>query len=92
MWMAKAKQATTIATQIAFAVLDLAVEMCTRPWIVELSKKPEITFDTIVWEQELLGFVSVFKPALKVEVINNYEADIEKAWCVQHLCKVCHHN
>ena len=68
MWMAKAKQATTIATQVALAVLDLAVEMCTRPWIVELSKMSEITFEAIFWEQELLGFVSVFKPALKVEV------------------------
>ena len=38
MWMAKAKQATTIATQVTFAALDLAVEMCTRPWIVELSR------------------------------------------------------
>ena len=36
---AMAKQATTIANQIALAVLDFAVEMCTRPWIVELSKK-----------------------------------------------------
>ena len=51
-----AKQATTIATQVALAVLDFAVEMCTRPWIVELSKKSEITFDTIFWEQEMVGF------------------------------------
>ena len=36
--MAVAKQAATIATQIALAVLDLAVEVCTKPWIVELSK------------------------------------------------------
>ena len=36
--MAKAKQATTITTQAALAARDLAVEMCTRPWIVELSK------------------------------------------------------
>ena len=66
MWMAMAKQATTIATQIAFAVLDLAVEMCTRPWIVELSKKSRITFDTIFVIKEWLVYVSVFKPALKV--------------------------
>ena len=33
-----AKQATTIANQIALAVLDFAVEMCTRPWIVEPSR------------------------------------------------------
>ena len=38
MWMAKAKHAITIATQVTFAALDLAVEMCTRPWIVELSR------------------------------------------------------
>ena len=39
MWMAMEKQATTIATQVTLATLDLAVEMCDRPWIVELSKK-----------------------------------------------------
>ena len=38
MQMAVAKQVATIATQAALAVRDLAVEMCTRPWIVELSK------------------------------------------------------
>ena len=38
MWIAEAKQATTIATQAALAALDLAVEMCIRPWIVELSR------------------------------------------------------
>ena len=42
MYMAMAKQATTIATQAALAALDLAVEMCTRPWIVELSKNSRI--------------------------------------------------
>ena len=69
MWMAMVKQATTIATQVALAVFDLAVDMCTRPWIVELSKKSEITFDIIFWEEEMVGFnyVSVFKPALKVK-------------------------
>ena len=49
MWMAMAKQATTIATQAALAARDLAVEMCTNPWIVELSKKSrkdaEVIFD-----------------------------------------------
>ena len=39
MWMARAKQAATIATQAALAVRDFAVEMYTRPWIVLLSKK-----------------------------------------------------
>ena len=42
MYRAMAKQATTIATQAALAALDLAVEMCTRPWIVELSKNSRI--------------------------------------------------
>ena len=39
--MAVAKQATTIATQTTLALWDLAVEMCTRPWIVELSKNSQ---------------------------------------------------
>ena len=39
MWMAMAKQATTIATQRAFPVRDVALEMWERPWIVEFSKK-----------------------------------------------------
>ena len=41
MYMAMAKQATTIATQAALDVRDLAVEMCTRPWIVELSRNSQ---------------------------------------------------
>ena len=52
MWMAKAKQATTIATQVAFAALDLAVEMCTRPWIVELSKNFLTEVVVISWFEE----------------------------------------
>ena len=47
MLMAMAKQATTIATQMALAVLDLAVEMYTRPWIVEPSKKSRNIADNI---------------------------------------------
>ena len=42
MLMAMAKQATTIATQTALADLDLAAEICSRPWIVELSKNSRI--------------------------------------------------
>ena len=64
MWMAKAKQATTIATQTALAVLDLAVEMCTRPWIVELSKN-SLTFDKamsfafwIIWSVAQVNMVA----------------------------------
>ena len=41
MRMAMPKQATTIATQAALAARDLAVVMCTRPWIVELSKNSQ---------------------------------------------------
>ena len=48
MWMAKAKQATTIATQASFADRDLALEMCTRPWIVEFSKNSLIWVNTIL--------------------------------------------
>ena len=48
MLMAMAKQATTIATQTALAARDLAVEMCTRPWIVELSKNSRIAAEAIV--------------------------------------------
>ena len=48
MWMAKAKQATTIATQIAFKVLDVAVEICARPWIVELTKKSRQIVNTFL--------------------------------------------
>ena len=42
MYMAMAKQATTIVTQVALAALDLEVEICTRPWIVELSRNSRI--------------------------------------------------
>ena len=54
MYTAMAKQATTIATQVALAALDLAVEMCTRPWIVEPSKKFCITVDAILSNQDLI--------------------------------------
>ena len=51
MYTAMAKQATTIATQVALAILDLAVEMCTRPWIVEPSKKFCYLFSILlVWD------------------------------------------
>ena len=45
--MANAKLATTIATQAALAALDLAVEMCTRPWMVEFSKNSRILAEAI---------------------------------------------
>ena len=66
MWMAMEKQATTITTHKAFAVFDLAVEMCTRPWIVELSKKSEITFKVILLAQWQQVYVKVFKLVVKV--------------------------
>ena len=47
MWIAKPKQATTIVTQETFAGPDFALEICNRPWIVELSRKAEITFAAI---------------------------------------------
>ena len=40
--IAMAKQATTMPNQVSLDDLDLAVEMCTRPWIVELSKNSRI--------------------------------------------------
>ena len=55
--MAKAKQATTIATQRALVALDLAVAMCTRPWIVELSKKIISTSDPILVKHKVLEIV-----------------------------------
>ena len=48
MLMAMAKQVTTIASQAALATRDLAVDMCTRPWIVELSKNSRIAAEAIV--------------------------------------------
>ena len=62
MLAAVAKQATTITTQATLAVFDLAVEMCTRPWIVELSKKFRITFDVILWKHKIPG--NVFRRTL----------------------------
>ena len=58
MWIAKPKQATTIATQAIFAVPDFALEICNRPWIVELSRKAEITFAAIFMK---LACIKVFK-------------------------------
>ena len=57
MWMAKAKQATTIANQRALAILDLAVDMWTRPWIVELSRKSLKVIDAIFGLFILLSLV-----------------------------------
>ena len=42
MLMAMAKQANTMATQTALMVWDLELEICTRPWMVELSRKLHI--------------------------------------------------
>ena len=49
-----AKQATTIATKVALAALDLAVEMCTRPWIVEFSKNSSSFVDAVYDTQCML--------------------------------------
>ena len=48
MKMAVAKQATTIATQATLAARDFAVEICTRPWIVELPRKSWTTLDDAI--------------------------------------------
>ena len=42
MLMARPKHATTMATHIALRARFLAVEICTRPWIVELSRNSHI--------------------------------------------------
>ena len=57
MLRAMAKQATTIANQAALAVLDLAVEMCTKPCIVLLSKNSRNFSKTILIH---FGFVIYF--------------------------------
>ena len=73
--MAVAKQATTIATQAALPVRDLAVEMCARPWIVELSKKSRrvalaillcllnsaLVERGIIWSPSLIIYHIIFK-------------------------------
>ena len=57
MLRAMAKQAPTIANQAALTVLDLAVEMCTKPCIVLLSKNSRNLSKTILIH---LGFVIYF--------------------------------
>ena len=59
MLMAIAKQATTIATQAAFAAFDFDVDMYTRPCMVELSKKLLIDIEAIVYSEAGL-FWSLF--------------------------------
>ena len=48
--MAMVKQATTMETQATLPTSDFDVVICLRPWIVELSKKSEITADAIIEE------------------------------------------
>ena len=68
--MAVAKQATTIATQAALPVLDLAVEICTRPWIVELSKNSQRVEEGIS-----------LKPTFKLRIFNQskWKTDVKSA-------------
>ena len=54
MWMAKAKQATTIATQTTLVAWDLAEEICAKPWIVELPRNSWIAVEAIPLEMCLL--------------------------------------
>ena len=56
MLTATEKQAITIATQIALRGLVLDVEMWTRPWIVELSKKSQIIAEAIFGGNNLIIF------------------------------------
>ena len=51
MWMAMEKQAITMITQIALRDLVLDVEICTRPWIVELSRNSRIIPEAILLAQ-----------------------------------------
>ena len=62
MWIAKPKQATTIVTQETFAGPDFALEICNRPWIVELSRKAEISFAAIFMK---VACIKVFNLALE---------------------------
>ena len=58
--MAEAKQATTIVAHRALAVRDLAVEMWTSPWIVELSRNSRICEITIMFFPFRFRFVLFF--------------------------------
>ena len=70
MLMAMAKQATTIANQAALAVLDLAVEMCTKPCTVLLSKNSRNFSKTILIH---LGFVIYFWTSSSFALVFNAE-------------------
>ena len=66
MYKAIPKQATTIVTQAILAARDLAVEMCTRPWIVELSKNSQIALDAILGSRiPVLGVFSEFQSCVE---------------------------
>ena len=69
MWMANAKQAITIATHSALAVFDFAVEMCTRPWIVELSKNSRIFVVAIFLELMNISSKKKFTAQTKIRFV-----------------------
>ena len=48
MLIAMEKQAITMITQIALRDLVLAVDMCTSPWIVELSRNSRMIPEAIL--------------------------------------------
>ena len=48
-----AKQATTIAIHVNLALRDFAVDMCTNPWIVELSRNSFMVEWTIIGKFDL---------------------------------------
>ena len=53
MWIAKVKQATTIATQMVLVDFDFAVEMRANPCIVEFSRKSLTVAKTILITESL---------------------------------------
>ena len=67
--MAVAKQATTIATHTALDTFDLAVEICTRPWIVELSRNSLKVAAAILNHVKLNGMVMVKTGCLRFMLI-----------------------
>ena len=70
--MAMAKQATTTANQRALAVRDLDVEMCTRPWIVELSKNSRRIVEVIFMARLPLFVVVLREQFLSVPSSKSY--------------------
>ena len=73
--MAKAKQATTITTQMALAAWNLAVEMWYRPWIVEFSMNSRIVEEFILEKDKQTRILKITcpQPALSFVANNRHE-------------------